>query len=88
MNDVLWWVFFAVSLLLGFMYSVGLYFTYFDDPKEFEKNFNNAHRGQFGGLSKREVREAQKLSRDIKEHYQAPTENAAYKEARAKKLRS
>ena len=52
MKDVLWWVFFACSCILGLMYIIGLYFTYFDDPKEFEKHFSNEKRLKYGGMSK------------------------------------
>lgn len=40
-NHVLWWVAAVVIGILTFLYILGLYFTYFDDPKEFERTFRN-----------------------------------------------
>ena len=41
MNHVLWWVAAIVIGILTFLYILGLYFTYFDDPKEFDRTFRN-----------------------------------------------
>ena len=40
-GDILWWIFFVLSCILLFVYVIGVYFTYFDDPDEFLKTFNN-----------------------------------------------
>ena len=40
-GTVAWWVFFVLACILFFIYCIGLYFTYFDDPDEFYKTFNN-----------------------------------------------
>ena len=69
------------------MYIVGLYFTYYDDPKEFERTFNNEKRMKYGGMSKQDLRDAQKISNDVRDKYSAPTESEAYKQAMARKSR-
>ena len=38
---VLWWIAFVVSTLMCCLYCVGLYFTYFEDEKSFEKSVRN-----------------------------------------------
>ena len=40
-SSVLWWIAFSVSGLMTFVYCIALFFTYFDNPKEFEKTFSN-----------------------------------------------
>ena len=49
-HNILWWVAFIVSCCLTFLYCVGLYFTYFEDPKSFYKDFKNekipGHKGK------------------------------------------
>ena len=37
--NIIWYVFFSISCVLTLLYSIGLYFTYFDDPKEFNRTF-------------------------------------------------
>jgi len=87
MNEVLWWVFFAISCILVVMYCIGLYFTYFDDPKEFHKTFNNDRRLKYGGMSKEDLQDAQKINRQIKDNFQAPTESQLFKDAKARKTK-
>lgn len=41
LRRVLWWVALTVSGILLFLYFIAMYFTYFDDPKEFRKMVNN-----------------------------------------------
>ena len=84
---MLWWVFFTIACILTLIYTIGLYFTYFDDPKEFERTFNNEKRMKYGGLSKRDIQGAQMINKNIKEKFQAPMESSAFREAKAKKLR-
>eukprot|EP00356_Strombidium_inclinatum_P002280 CAMPEP_0170481524 /NCGR_PEP_ID=MMETSP0208-20121228/1938_1 /TAXON_ID=197538 /ORGANISM="Strombidium inclinatum, Strain S3" /LENGTH=122 /DNA_ID=CAMNT_0010754245 /DNA_START=782 /DNA_END=1150 /DNA_ORIENTATION=- len=86
-SDVLWWVFFIISVILSIIYAIGLYFTYFDDPKEFNKTFNNERRMKYGGLSKEDIHEAQQINKSIKEKFTAPTESAAFKEAKQRKVK-
>jgi hypothetical protein len=38
---VLWWIGIVISLILFCLYSLGVYFTYFDDPQQFERTFSN-----------------------------------------------
>jgi hypothetical protein len=45
--NVLWWVGFTIACILTFLYLIGVYFTYFDDPDEFKKNFSNDKRYLF-----------------------------------------
>ena len=40
-KDVLWWVGFVISCSMTFLYSIGIYFTYFDDPADWAKTFKN-----------------------------------------------
>ena len=50
-NDILWYVSFVISSCFAFFYTVALYFTYFEDPKSFDKTFSNNQR-QFVAPSK------------------------------------
>lgn len=38
---VLWWVCAIITSILMLLYIIGLYFTYFDDPAEFDRVFSN-----------------------------------------------
>ena len=40
----LWHVFAVVAMMFMFLYMVGIYITYFDDPKGFRKKFGNEHK--------------------------------------------
>jgi hypothetical protein len=44
MHSVLWWVAFVVCGGLTVIYGIALYFTYWDNPKEFERTFSNNQR--------------------------------------------
>jgi len=41
LHSVLWWVGLTIACILTFLYAIGMYFTYFDDPKEFERQVSN-----------------------------------------------
>ena len=40
----LWHVFAVIAMMFMFLYLVGIYMTYFDDPKGFYKRFGNEHK--------------------------------------------
>lgn len=40
-HEIMWWILIVICGILTFLYFVGLYFTYFDDPGEFERTFSN-----------------------------------------------
>ena len=40
-HDILWWVSFVISMAFSFFYLIAVYFTYFENPKEFETTFSN-----------------------------------------------
>ena len=86
-NEVLWWVAFVISCILTVLYFIGIYFTYFDDPKDFERTFNNDKKIKSGGLSGGDIKEAKMMNKQIKDSFQAPTHNQAYKDLQAKKLK-
>ena len=77
---MLWWVAFVISCILTALYFIGIYFTYYDDPKDFDRTFNNDKKMVHGGLSTDDVKEARQMSRAIKDSFQAPTHNQAYKD--------
>lgn len=43
-NKIVWWVGFIISGLMLVLYGLGVYFTYIDDEKGFNKTFNNLDR--------------------------------------------
>ena len=43
-NDILWFVAFILSCCFAFFYMIAIYFTYFENPKDFEKTFSNNQR--------------------------------------------
>lgn len=43
-TDVFWWVGFLLSAILGFFYLVAVYFTYFNNPKDFYEQVDNTKR--------------------------------------------
>lgn len=43
-TDVFWWVGFLLAAILGFFYSVGVYFTYFSEPEKFQESVDNSKR--------------------------------------------
>ena len=38
---MLWWVAAVITSILMLLYCIGVYFTYFDDPAEFDRTFSN-----------------------------------------------
>lgn len=68
-NEVLWWVAFVISMILTVLYWIGIYFTYYDDPKDFERTFNNDKKMVHGGLSGNDIKEAKQMNKSIKDSF-------------------
>jgi len=73
-HSVIWWVLFVLACILGFMYLIGMYFTYFDDPKEFYRQFSNQRRyTQISASMQRRKQEQQQQDAQLNEQFAAPT---------------
>lgn len=82
LRKVLWWVAFTISSILMFLYFIAMYFTYFDDPKEFNKLVSN--RGWMTSSSvnmeRQRVREARVREADMRDRFAAPTQTTVYRD--------
>jgi len=73
-HSVIWWVLFVLACILGFMYLIGMYFTYFDDPKEFYRQFSNQRRyTQISASMQRRKQEQKQQDAQLNEQFAAPT---------------
>lgn len=74
LRRVLWWVALTVSGILLFLFFIAVYFTYFDDPKEFKRTVNN--RGWMTNsavnMERQRVREARRREGE-EDRFAAPT---------------
>jgi hypothetical protein len=71
-HEIMWWILVVISGILTFLYIVGLYFTYFDDPAEFERTFSNNLKLK-NGVD--EMIAQHQRSKDIKKSFEAPIVN-------------
>ena len=74
-----------LAAILGFFYSVGVYFTYFSEPEKFLESVDNSKRIE---NIKIEAIERAKLMNQSNQDFQGAVENQAFKDLKAKKIKN
>ena len=79
---VLYWVGLAITSILMVVYFISMYFTYFDDPKEFRKMVSNRgwKTSSSVNLERQRIRDQKMREEQFNDRFAAPTKTSVYKE--------
>lgn len=89
LKKVLYWVGLAVSGVLLVVYFIAMYFTYFDDPRDFNKMVSNRgwKTSSSVNLERQRIRDLKARQQSEAERYAAPTKTTVYRDAQVRRKR-
>lgn len=88
LRRVLWWVALTITGILLFLFFIAAYFTYFDDPKEFNKMVSNRGWMTNAGVNIERQRLREARGREAaNDRFAAPTQTTIYRDAQTRRRR-